>query len=102
MGALLVGAEKAAKASGATPQHTQSVVELLGKIQDDKKLSSAAHFEDGNKIRDGLLKRAPDEMIKYASQYVIEQSQLKEKTAEMINAAGESPFQPQNIFCQWC
>jgi hypothetical protein len=36
------------------------------------------------------LKRAPEEMIKYASQYSVQESELEEKTAEMINAAGKS------------
>ncbi|KAF2685090.1 hypothetical protein K458DRAFT_403332 [Lentithecium fluviatile CBS 122367] len=87
MGQLFFGAEKAAKAAGADPLKTKSIVQLLEDIRADKKLSSAAHWADGNKVRDGILKRAPDEMLKYASQYVVAESQLDEKTAEMINAA---------------
>ena len=34
------------------------------------------------------MKRAPEEMIKYASQWTVGPGQLEEKTAEMINAAG--------------
>lgn len=80
-------AEKAAKASG-TAKSEKSIVQLLEEIRADKKLSSAAHWDDGNKIRDGILKRAPDEMLKYATQYTVTESQLEEKTAEMINASG--------------
>ncbi|KAL5383714.1 hypothetical protein DPSP01_005818 [Paraphaeosphaeria sporulosa] len=84
---FFLDAEKAAQTSDAKPQDTKTIVQLLNDIRADKKLSSAAHWSDGNKIRDGILKRAPDEMLKYASQYVISESQLEEKTAEMINAA---------------
>ncbi|KAJ4346907.1 uncharacterized protein N0V89_010840 [Didymosphaeria variabile] len=86
MAPFFLDAEKAAKANAAKPQDTKTIVQLLNEIRADKKLSSAAHWEDGNKIRDGILKRAPDEMLKYASQYVVDESQLEEKTAEMINA----------------
>lgn len=79
--------EKAANASGADPRNTKSIVQLLDEMRADKKLATSAHFGDGNKIRDGILKRAPDEMIKYASQYIISEDQIEEKTAEMTNAA---------------
>lgn len=82
--AFLQEAEKAAKGK----RSSKSMVELLDEIRADQKLSTAAHWDDGNKIRDGIMKRAPDEMIKYASQWIVEPDQLEEKTAEMINAAG--------------
>jgi hypothetical protein len=89
MGALFFKAEKEAKKSSSDHRSEKSVVQLLREIKADEKLSSAAHFKDGNKIRDGILKRAPEEMIKYASQYSVQESELEEKTAEMINAAGK-------------
>ena len=64
------------------------MVEILDEIRADTKLSSAPHWEDSNKIRDGLLVRAPDEMIKYASQWTVQSDELEAKTVEMINAAG--------------
>ncbi|MCJ1417686.1 hypothetical protein MMC32_004030 [Xylographa parallela] len=76
--------EKKAKASS---QPSKSLVELLDSIRADKKLSSAAHWDDDNKIRDGILVRAKDEMIKYASQWTAKPEELEEKTAEMCNAA---------------
>ena len=79
------GAEKAAGVSGKPGM--KSIVILLDEIRADKKLSTAADWGDGNKIRDGILKRAPDEMIDYASQFNVEPARLTEKTAEMINAA---------------
>ncbi|CAI6298918.1 unnamed protein product [Periconia digitata] len=86
MKALFIDTEEAIKSNGSDPQKTPSLVSLLEKMRADKTLSSSAHWKDGNKIRDGILKRAPKEMIQYASQYVITPDQLEEKTAEMINA----------------
>lgn len=81
---LYLSTEKAAKQNG---NPSKSLVQLLQEIRADEKLSTSAHWADGNKIRDGILARAPDEMIKYASQYVALEDKLSEKTAEMINAA---------------
>lgn len=79
------GAEKAAGTIGKPGM--KSIVTLLDDIRADKKLSTAADWGDGNKIRDGILKRAPNEMIKHASQFTVEPAKLTEKTAEMTNAA---------------
>ena len=83
---FFLSAEKAANQN--KDAGTTSVVSLLTAIRADKKVSSAAHWSDGNKIRDGILARAPDEMLRLASQYRVEApAQLPEKTAEMLNAA---------------
>ena len=104
---FLQGAEKAAQGK----RSSKSMVALLDEIRADQELSTAAHWEDGNKIRDGIMKRAPDEMIKYASQWTVEPDQLEERTAEMINAAGifdlqESiccaPADASSLFYRWC
>ena len=88
MAPLFLGCEKAAEANRGKDKPKKTIVQLLQEAKNDAKLSKAAHFEDGNKIREGILKRAPDEMIALASQYTIEEDELEEKTAEMINAAG--------------
>ena len=64
-------------------------MDLLDEIRADKKLSTAAGWDDSNKIRDGILVRAPDEMIKYASQFKVKEEELRDKTAEMINAVSK-------------
>ena len=84
IGDFLLPAEKAAALCDESTKN-KSLVDLLTEICNDEKLSTAAHWSDGNKIRDGLLARAPDEMIHYASQFTVSPSQLEEKTAEMIN-----------------
>lgn len=67
----------------------KTIAQLLEEVKRDEELSNATHWEDGNKIRDGVMKRALDKMVALASQYTIrEDDDLEEKTAEMINAAG--------------
>ena len=91
MSPLFLGCEKAAEANRGKDKPKKTMVQLLEEAKKDEKLSKAAHWEDGNKIREGILKRAPEEMIKLASQYTIEEDELEDKSAEMINAAGKSP-----------
>ena len=74
------------EAASTTPT-TKTLPQLLEDIRADKKLSRAANWEDGNKIRDGILVRAPEEMISYAKQWTVFPDQLEAKTAEMINNA---------------
>lgn len=73
--------------AASTSTSTKTLPQLIDEIRADKKLSMAAHWEDGNKIRDGILVRAPDEMISYAKQWTVSEDQLEEKTAEMITTA---------------
>lgn len=58
MAAFFIGAEKAAKSKGLS---TKTLPALIDEIYQDKKLSMAPQWDDGNKIRDGILKRAPEE-----------------------------------------
>ena len=85
IGDFFLSAEKAA----ASNDNSKSLVDLLDEIHADKKLSTAAGWDDSNKIRDGILVRAPEEMIGYASQFKVRENELEVKTAEMINAASK-------------
>ena len=91
IGQFLLGAEKAATSTS----DSKSLAQLLDEIRADKKLSIAARWDDGNKIRDGIMVRAPDEMIKYASQFKVSEQELGDKTAEMANAASKR-FEVEN------
>ncbi|KAK5000950.1 hypothetical protein LTR66_000296 [Elasticomyces elasticus] len=82
---FLIGAEK--KAARTPPATSKSIVELLDEVHADPAIRDAPHWEDGNKFRDGILKRVPEAMIGYAAQYSLKPEQLEEKTAEMINAS---------------
>jgi hypothetical protein len=93
IGKFFRGCEERAKKTGTGDGKGKTLVQILEEIRKDKKLSEAAHWEDGNKIRDGILKRAPEEMIIHATQYIVAEDRLEEQTAEMINAAGKfMPF----------
>lgn len=79
----LHAAENAAKKSGSS----NSLVQLIHESIKNDKLRASAHWEDGNKVRDGVFVRASDEMIALAAQWTVTPDQLEKKTAEMINAA---------------
>ena len=83
IGKLLLPAEEAAKQSDAT---SKSIVELLDAIHDDESLRNAPHWDDGNKIYDGIIPRAGERMAQLAGQYHVKPDELDEKTAEMTNA----------------
>ncbi|KAL2801770.1 hypothetical protein BJX63DRAFT_416651 [Aspergillus granulosus] len=78
-------AEKAAGGIGKRGEKT--MLQLLEEARADQKLARSAHWDDGNKLRDGVLKRAPEEMINIASQYTVSEEQMQEKFAEMVNTS---------------
>lgn len=92
IGKFLLPAERVAKQT----KETKSSVDLINESQANEKLRNAAHWEDGNKIRDGILARAPDEMIALAAQWQVEPAGLEESTAEMINTAAYFTGAAQN------
>ncbi|KAK0651821.1 hypothetical protein B0T16DRAFT_87862 [Cercophora newfieldiana] len=69
------------------PPSPLSITALLSTIRSSPSLSSAAHFSDGNKIRDGVLARARAEMLDVASRVSIPASSLAESTAQMFHDA---------------
>lgn len=68
----------------------KSLPELLDEIQTNQKLKDSPHWEDGNKVRDGILKRDPDDMLDIASQFTVGENEIEKRMAEMMNAAGTS------------
>lgn len=82
IGPFMLDAEKAAASSGI---EGKPMVELIDEVRADKKLSSAARWDDSNKIRDGILVRAPSEMICIAAKWRVMPDAIIERTAEMIN-----------------
>jgi len=95
MGSLLLGAEDAAKKNHV--KSSKALVDLLDEIHADEIIRNAPKWDDGNKLRDGIVKRVPEAMIKYASQYVVTpDDDLEYKVAEMTNATSmflHSPIQ---------
>ncbi|KAH7079757.1 hypothetical protein FB567DRAFT_449318 [Paraphoma chrysanthemicola] len=65
----------------------KTIVELFEEARKNETLKNAARWDDGNKVRDGVLGRAAEELVRLASQYTVDEERLEEQTAEMINAA---------------
>jgi hypothetical protein len=86
IGNFLLPAETLAKKTGATRME-KSIVQLLEECQNSDKLKSAPHWSDENKFYDGILERARDQIMEIASQVVVGEDEIEEKTAEMMNAA---------------
>lgn len=88
---------------------SKTLLGLLDDIKADPKLHAAVDWLEENKIRDGVLKNAPDEMIHYAKQWTVSPGELEKKTAEMISAdayfaatAQHPPKQASIISFQLC
>lgn len=99
-----VPAEKLA--GGIGKRGSKSLLQILNEIRADKKLAQSTKFSDGNKIREGPLYRARDEMLDYASQYTVSEDQIEERIADMINTVCEFQgyldyFSPLN-YVQMC
>ncbi|KAK2807166.1 hypothetical protein FQN51_004780 [Onygenales sp. PD_10] len=81
---FLVPAEQAA--GGIGKEGKKSLVQLQKEIRSNDKLRSSIRWDDDNKIFDGVMARAPEEMIKIASQFSVGPDQMEEKLAELLNA----------------
>jgi hypothetical protein len=83
IGDFLLPAEEKAK----TATQSKSLVQLIHEARQSEKLRSSPDWDDANKVRDGVLVRAPDEMLELASQWKVKPEELEQKTAEMIGAS---------------
>lgn len=80
-------AEKMAGEVGKPGQ--KSLLQLLNEIRADQALKDSVRWADQNKIRDGVLTRAPGVMSKYAAQFTVSEDQVDERLADMINTVGK-------------
>ncbi|KAK2057899.1 HypA protein [Colletotrichum caudatum] len=63
------------------------IADLVDEIRANRKLATAAEMSDANKIFDGVLKRAPEEMMGVTSKVKVLPEELDERTAEMFHTA---------------
>ncbi|TLS31143.1 hypothetical protein PpBr36_02375 [Pyricularia pennisetigena] len=90
---FMLGAERLSRERQQQQQQQQadhemgSILSLYEAIPRDEKISSAAREEDANKMRDGVLTRAGDEMAALAARVHVRPEELHERTVEMFNAA---------------
>jgi len=99
IGPFLLEAEQAAKSSSAADM--PSIKSLYEAVRDNEKLANAAQMGDSNKVRDGVLKRARDEMLRLASRVRVRPEQLEEKTVEMhdtvVYTTASAAFHPGKV-----
>ncbi|KAJ5442918.1 hypothetical protein N7445_004669 [Penicillium cf. griseofulvum] len=81
--AFFLPAEK--MAGGIGKPGTKSPLQLLNEMRADKALIQSVQWSNSNKIKDGVLHRAPEQMLKYASQFTVSEDQTEEWLADMIN-----------------
>ncbi|KAJ5280315.1 hypothetical protein N7478_005687 [Penicillium angulare] len=72
-------------AGGIGKPGKKTLLQLLNEIQSDQALKSSVRWSDVNKIRDGILVRAPQQMLDYAAQYSVSKDQVPHRLADMIN-----------------
>ncbi|KAF3770979.1 hypothetical protein M406DRAFT_344427 [Cryphonectria parasitica EP155] len=87
---VLLEAEKRADAAygkKGEKGHMPRIVALLEEVRADAKLRDSVRMADDNKVRDGVLKRAPEEMTRIISKVKVRPEDLDERTAEMFDAS---------------
>ena len=65
----------------------KSFQQLLDEIRENEAFARGGKWSDP--LIHGVLKRAPQEMLHYASQYHVPVEQLEEREADMVNTVGE-------------
>lgn len=69
--------------------HVRGIAQLIDDLHDDPEVARVTHWEDPNKIRDGVLARAGNKMTAHAANWANAGRSLDYTTAELINAAGK-------------
>lgn len=86
---ILLEAEDAVQKQSSESGQTEmsSIASLLEEIRADEKLATSAKLSDGNKIRDGVMKRAPDEMMHILAKVHVRPEDYEQALAEMVDAS---------------
>ncbi|KAJ5490539.1 hypothetical protein N7453_011364 [Penicillium expansum] len=83
IGHFLLSSERAARLSN--PPST-TLIDLIDAVHKDPILGDSARWNDREKLVDGVLARASQELIKHGSMWKVKESELERRTAEMINS----------------
>ena len=86
LGSFMPNVEKVANQKGRPTKKT--VVEIVEAIGMDEKVRAVQSWSEPNKFGNGPLQKQPDAMLGYISQFNLDAEHLKEKMAEVMNAAG--------------
>ncbi|KAK4104894.1 hypothetical protein N658DRAFT_492994 [Parathielavia hyrcaniae] len=90
IGEFLREAEQRASSSSSsssTISKSPSVMELVEEVRGSERLRAAARNGDANKVRDGVLVRAREDMVALAARVRVRPDEVEERTAEMFDAA---------------
>ncbi|OLN81370.1 Oxidoreductase AflY 3 [Colletotrichum chlorophyti] len=79
--------DKAERRAESAQTPMPPIADLFGEIRGNQKLVDAVRMEDANKIFDGILVRAPEEMLDVVSKVKVRPQELDERTAEMFHTA---------------
>ncbi|KAF4998487.1 hypothetical protein FGRMN_3106 [Fusarium graminum] len=94
---FLTLAAKKAEATDAPPK-MDTIIGLYEDVAKDEKLKQSSHWEDSDRVFDGVLGRAKEEMINLAARVRVGQEELDERMAEMVHtsafAASGAAFHP--------
>lgn len=102
---FLTSAAKKAESDNAPPR-MKTIPGLYEEVVKNEKLVKSSHWEDSNRVFDGVLAREKEEMINLAARVRIDKNELDERAAEMVHnaafvvagAAFHPPYHPRFDF----
>lgn len=83
---FLVPTERVARSTASASQ-----VEIFEQIRTNERIRSAMHYDYIDKINDGLIGEAGDELFRVISQWKVSADEVEVKAAELFNACGTIP-----------
>lgn len=66
----------------------KSLLQILNEVSTDKTLTASLKWTYENKLQDGILARASEQMIKHAAEFTVSEDQMELRLADMINTVG--------------
>lgn len=74
----------------------KSLLQILNDVRTDKTLTASLEWTYENKIQDGILARASEQMIKHAAEFTVSEDQMEVRLADMINTVGQCGISNSN------